>query len=543
MHLLDLMHACLNVDEIIRLIAYELVASEARAAAVSFACYCKSFEDPVLDTLWETQNRLLPLLKSLPEDVWNGGECTVSAQTTCIFSILNCLISKSFKRSPTTEEWARFRKYAQKMRKLEEHDDLGVLSSEVFSVLRLRVINGPIFPNLKTLKLEGTSGKSAPFIPLFLSPRTTTIHITFIYNDLPNAMVVFMVNTFQALCPKLQRISLRLLPIDPTIATAVSRMLLSCNRNALRFVNVDSPLTEEAREVVYNLPDLRELSVFIERDGPSPPVVLPNLIKLFITYGGHNHGGDWLRILRGATFGKLKIVGFDHRSEQIGDFLEAFERVALGTPIQNTLSEFYLHTSCSWNPNYSSLLPFMHLKHLVVYFVCDNGCSSRVDDDIITNLARAMPKLKTLYLGGDPCYEIPIGVTVKGLTILAHHCPDLATLRIHFQVASLSAPPSMDEMVSGWLTDPREDCALEELDVGDIYLREESVLAVALTLVRIFPRLHHIESIDDENWQKVMGALRLSGEIVGCSGEERPLSALRSNFNDIPPANALENGG
>lgn len=84
---------------------------------------------------------------------------------------------------------------------------------------------------------------------------------------------------------------------------------------------------------------------------------------------------------------------------------------------------------------------------------------------------------------------------------------------------------------------------MEELDVGDIYLREESVLAVALTLVRIFPRLHHIESIDDENWQKVMGALRLSGEIVGCSGEERPLSALRSHFNDIPPANALENGG
>jgi len=74
------MHACLNVDEIARLIACELVASRAEAAAVVLACCRKSFEDPVLDTLWETQDRFLPLLKSLPVDVWNEGGYTVSAE-------------------------------------------------------------------------------------------------------------------------------------------------------------------------------------------------------------------------------------------------------------------------------------------------------------------------------------------------------------------------------------------------------------------------------------------------------------------------------
>ena len=43
------MHACLNVDEIVRLIAYELVASGGYATAVALARCCKSFEDPVLD--------------------------------------------------------------------------------------------------------------------------------------------------------------------------------------------------------------------------------------------------------------------------------------------------------------------------------------------------------------------------------------------------------------------------------------------------------------------------------------------------------------
>jgi hypothetical protein len=64
------MHPCLNVDEILRLLACELFALEAKATAVSLACCCKGFEDPVLDALWGTQDRLFPLLKSFPEDVW-----------------------------------------------------------------------------------------------------------------------------------------------------------------------------------------------------------------------------------------------------------------------------------------------------------------------------------------------------------------------------------------------------------------------------------------------------------------------------------------
>ena len=79
------MHACLNVDEIVRLIADELVGSTTEAAAVALACCRKSFEDPVLDVLWETQDKLLPLLKSLPGDVWNEGGCTVSVPTTRFF--------------------------------------------------------------------------------------------------------------------------------------------------------------------------------------------------------------------------------------------------------------------------------------------------------------------------------------------------------------------------------------------------------------------------------------------------------------------------
>jgi len=77
--------ACLNEDEIVRLIALELVASGGEATAVGLACCCKGFEDPVLDTLWAEQVSLLPLLKTLPSGVWKEGGYSVSASTPCLF--------------------------------------------------------------------------------------------------------------------------------------------------------------------------------------------------------------------------------------------------------------------------------------------------------------------------------------------------------------------------------------------------------------------------------------------------------------------------
>ena len=66
------MHPCLNLDEILRLLAHILVESGAMATAVALALCCKSFEEPMLDELWGTQDRLTPLLESFPRDVWKG---------------------------------------------------------------------------------------------------------------------------------------------------------------------------------------------------------------------------------------------------------------------------------------------------------------------------------------------------------------------------------------------------------------------------------------------------------------------------------------
>ena len=306
------------------------------------------------------------------------------------------------------------------------------------------------------------------------------------------------------------------------IITAVSEMLLATNQNALRRLHVGSQLTEEAQEVIYKLPNLSSIYVVIEGETSLPPASLPGLTELRITCDDED---GWPGFFHGATFGKLKTVYFFPESEQIGDFLGTFKRVALSSSIQNTLSDFRIFTPCRWNPNYSSLLPFTQLKHLEIEASCKGGCSSRVDDELVINLSRAMPKLEVLHLGDYPCREFTTGVTAKGLVALAHHCPNLSELCVHFQVASLSIPlASPGTTLNTESSGLRSECALTDFFVGGVPVAEESVSIVALTLLRIFLRIR-IVIIDptDEGWRKVEDAIHRSKQIVDFSSKQHPL--------------------
>ena len=273
------------------------------------------------------------------------------------------------------------------------------VASDMLLTLQLRTANEPFLPRLKTFQCEEATEAFIPFIPLFLSPHTIEINVDFA-EDSPLVTVASMISGFPSLCPDLARITLQSLPRDSVITGAVSEMLLACDRDSLRTLRVDSPLTKEAREVVYKLPRLADLWAIIEGPTSLPTVTLPDLTAIGVEFGDDL---NWLRGFRGVKFEKLESVTFWSYSDPDGGFPELFECVALAASAQNTLSTFSYLTSRSWDPDYRSLLPFKQLKELEIEFSCGGGCSSRVDDDIIISLARAMPKLEILRLGGAPC--------------------------------------------------------------------------------------------------------------------------------------------
>ena len=414
------------------------------------------------------------------------------------------------------------------MRTLEKCFDLVPL--EIITVLRP---HGEYFlPNLNSLALRRIPEDSIPSIPSFLSPKITSVAIRFAFG-VSKAAVASVIKTLPTLCPNLRSIDLHVRPRDPTvrprdpmITAAISEMLLATNKNILQQLHVRSPLTEEANEVICKLPNLRDLWVTIDGPGSLPTFVLPNLTTIDIEYDD-DHG--WLRGFHGATLGKLtSILLHPEISSPIGDFLGAFESIALTTSITETLSEFRLYSARSWRPKYRSLLPFTQLKELEIALSCGDSCSSTVDDSIITDLARAMPKLEILQLGAAPC-QTPASVTVKGLAALAYHCPRLIRLCIHFQLAGLD-PREIPPTSSSESTIPQEDCALAELQVGDIHVPEESALMVALTLLRIFPRLGFIR-YTTLGWVKVAHAISVSKELVDRLSKSNPFATPRSNVD------------
>lgn len=382
--------------------------------------------------------------------------------------------------------------------------DMGHVSSQVLSVLQFHALSEPLLPNLRTLRLSSSSvtEELIPFLPLFLSARTTAIDLVFLGFNCHTTTTASMIMVFPTLCPDLHSIRLISLPKDPMITIAVSKLVLNAKQHTIREFLVDSPLTGEAYEAICKHPHLCGLRFVIDGRISLPIMELPNLTRISIEF---HHGHHWLEGFRGSSFGKLVSVTISSDSSSIGHFLEAFEKVAVTTSIPETLSEFRFENRHPWRPNYRSLLPFTQLVHLVIQFSCELGCSSTIDDDIITDLAQAMPKLELIQLGDPPC-ETRGGVSVKGLAALACHCPRLLYFVIHFQVGTLNQPEIPTPTPNGSSV-PREGCALRSFHAGDICVPEASELTVALTLLRIFPCLEFIAH-SDQGWTKVLNAIR-----------------------------------
>jgi hypothetical protein len=191
------------------------------------------------------------------------------------------------------------------------------VNSEVLLALQLRTANEPFLPRLKCFECEEAGEELIPFIPLFLSPKIVDISIGF-DEDSPALTIAFLITRLSTLCPDLNYVTLTSPARDSVIIDAVSELLLTCNRDSLKFFRVDSPLTEEAREVIYQLPKLSQLWAVIQGPTPLPPVALPDLTLVDIEYGDSL---EWLEGFREATLGKLEVACFRSESKQIGTFL------------------------------------------------------------------------------------------------------------------------------------------------------------------------------------------------------------------------------
>jgi hypothetical protein len=139
-----------------------------------------------------------------------------------------------------------------------------------------------------------------------------------------------------------------------------------------------------------------------------------------------------------------------------------------------------------------------------------------------------MPKLEILKLGLAPC-RVRTGATVKGLIDLASRCPHLLQLRVHFQTSGLLRAASNATETSSLDREAvvqRKDCALTDLEVGDIPILEmytpgRSAAILPLILLQIFPCILNVEYTNPK-WERVAKTIkdfRRIGAFVGRTGK------------------------
>ena len=92
--------------------------------------------------------------------------------------------------------------------------------------------------------------------PLFRSLKTTLVSTSRSLNnsDRPEATVASVISAFPPLHPNSRDVIPCFSPRGPAVVTAISRSLLSGDRNILRCLDADSSLMEEARKLFPNSP-------------------------------------------------------------------------------------------------------------------------------------------------------------------------------------------------------------------------------------------------------------------------------------------------
>ena len=143
----------------------------------------------------------------------------------------------------------------------------------------------------------------------------------------------------------------------------------------------------------------------------------------------------------------------------------------------------------------SPIQMFHNLVTLNVNACCNDGregnCTFKLNDGNVSDLAMALPRLETLFLG-RPCSENTCPTTVACLLPISVHCVKLKVLKIHFNTTDvvrdfkgISEDPKFLEL----RLLPR--CTLAGFGVGDtpLALDEFDVETVVKGMVDIFPSL------------------------------------------------------
>ena len=380
------------------------------------------------------------------------------------------------------------------------------VSSEAYQVLSMQTstLGQYILPNLHSLRWDVHPWTNAPFIRLFLNPGLANVHIQF-PNPRPDVYRLAAISSIPT--KDLAQLRLKYMGNEGPVLDALQN-LLDKSSETIRSVALDGGLSTAFIDRLFQLRNLRSLEIELPSIPiSSPEVVLPSLKKLAIRY---RDDVPWFHILKKIPNPALR----DLEATFLDDSLTHIQTLT-SSLIHANKKQTLTRLQCSWEKltpltveRLRSVFPLERLTTLNLLPRCIEGrCGVQLEDSIICELAKALPRLKSLKLGGVPCKVFTPNVTIESLAALSTNCVDLDFLQLHFDANKLVSSGSYTDYQSRTFTS-----RLRTLSVGSQPLPSDNknIILIAFALIRIFPHVEELSHAEGA-WKQVklgIGLLR-----------------------------------
>jgi hypothetical protein len=306
------------------------------------------------------------------------------------------------------------------------------------------------------------------------------------------------------------------------------RRLISKNARSLTSVMLNSmdPVSLPVAQDIFRLPLLRYLTMDLPTLPGTPPGIPPSLTDLAITIDSEE---TLARVFTACWTSRVTLLDITYVGSSSPRNWKDLTGTFASGQLAQTLTDFSWVESLPQRLDPGMLqtfLPFTNLQSLKIDTSCWGVCVFTFGHVEVCELSSALPNLRTLYLGGDPCGLVTTSVSFVTLVIISKHCKHLESLRIHFDPADIVALDNTEEPSAVFADNgegARSECALETLNVGNTQMvGEEGLLSwhMALALLEIFPRLSVIEhAYPGEIWLEVRRRLQRCRDIKRFVGD------------------------
>ncbi|KAJ6544248.1 hypothetical protein B0H19DRAFT_1076383 [Mycena capillaripes] len=437
----------------------------------------KIFTERALDLIWREQRSLVPLVKCMPETLWE--------ERGTGFSLVIHL-----RRPITFDDMPRLLFYSVRVRELQIQavSLYGSVHAEFLKALDMALPPQVFMPRLSHFSWYQKKKAHLSLMHHFLGPQTRKITL-----ELGNEMAGLSILPYiQSSCPRVSEFSFDV-AADAVSIRSISSVV--CGWHHLTDLSV--PNLDKAGFIhVAGLNSLTSLSLSDAKTTAllHPPEFLsgptfPVLENLFVCCETARFCGGVIQVISSRRLRRLSVQQMTSWTTSAWQELHTTFRDCLDNTTLTSIdveepenSDRVVDTT-SYVLSADALRPLLAFKNLhgITYQLIP--CLD-VDDDFLEEMALAWPRLDVLQFGSEVLIREQPRATLKCLVAFARHCPNLTLLGIRMDASHV---PNFTQV-------PRQRISnsLDTLDVGTSTINSDTEARVAAFVSNLFPELESL---------------------------------------------------